>query len=98
MRGYSRQSPKHLIDNYLRIRIVLKVGQSSAQTFVEQLGLPHAEQVVFCAREKSRRGRQFVCIVVDHPLGLPLGSSLMEAVEQIVVAEEGGQCNNIFGN
>ena len=36
-------------------------------------------------------------MVIDHPLNLPLGATIMEQIEECVVVNDVGQCNNILG-
>ena len=58
---------KKLIDHYLSIKILLKVNAGQATSLLSHIELPPHEKAVFNSVKKP-----LLCIVVDHPLSLPL--------------------------
>jgi hypothetical protein len=96
LRNYSQQSPRKLLDNYLRIRILLRVSSPVFQELAARIQLPAAERAVFDKHGKTGRNRQTVCVVIDHPLGLPLADPLLATVDECIVVSPDGQDNNIL--
>lgn len=52
---------------------------------------------MFARESKQTRNKRYACIIVDHPLGLPLASAILARIPECLVINEGGTCSNIIG-
>jgi hypothetical protein len=74
IKQYNRQQVKYLIDNYLRIKIIVKVTNTHLQDLMKSLKLSSAEEAVFCNRNRSEKNKQYVLMCFSHPLKLALAN------------------------
>ena len=90
--NYSRQPARKLVDHYLNIRLILRVSTAQTSQLLSHLELLPQEKAVFGSWKKP-----LLCIVIDHPLDLPLSPGILEQVEGCIVFGPDGQDNNILG-
>lgn len=77
LRAYARQPPAKLIDHFLRIRIVLRISPQEFSRVAQHIHLSPSEQLMFTRQSKQDKHKQYACLVVDHPVGLPLASTFL---------------------
>ncbi len=67
IRKYSKMSPRYLIDNFLRLKIVFNLSLDILSSFLSSTDLPPALSSVFTNKARSEKMINFSCIIIDHP-------------------------------
>lgn len=67
IRKYSKMSPRYLIDNFLRLKIVFNLSLDILSSFLPSTDLPPALSSVFTNKTRSEKMTNFSCIIIDHP-------------------------------
>lgn len=74
LRQYGQLPTRLLIDNFLKIKIVLRLTPALTSKIASHARLSPPEQAIFKSKSREGSQRQLVCIVIDHPIRLPLSS------------------------
>lgn len=95
LKTYSRQPPRLLLDSRLRLRLVLKLSSSDLQSLANENNFSAPELTVLASGFKKKK--YLTCLVIDHPLCLPLGKEVLRKEEEVLVIGKGGNCSNVIG-
>lgn len=96
IRKYTRQPVRDMMDNYLRIKIIVHINFSSVDGMLEEIGISKAERVIF-GKKTSQRAVYLVCITIDHPKYFDLSDKIMETLKEcVIISPTMNQVNNIL--
>jgi hypothetical protein len=84
LRSYARQPPRLLLDSRLRLRLILRITPPMFQSLAKTINLSSPEYAILTTKTKSK-GKHLACLIIDHPLLLPLGKLILEEEEVLVI-------------